>query len=300
MATKTLAFEIGTEELPAFDLHAATLKLGGLMEEALSGARISFDGVSVYTTPRRLITIVDGLPESTEESVEEFRGPSVKIAFDAEGNPTKAALGFARGKGVGADALERRDEGGTEYVWAVKRNPSQATADLLPAILTNLITAIPWPKTQRWGSRHEQFSRPVRWLMALLDDEVVPVEFAGLESGRITRGHRFLAPGPHEVSCAADLIDVLRGAKVVPSEEEREASIRAQVAEIEKKTGLVAELPAKTMEEVVNLTEFPTVMVGQFDELFRPCPRRSRSMRCSCTSATSRCSTRMARFPIYF
>lgn len=273
MANKTLAFEIGTEELPAFDLHAATLKLGGLMEEALSGARISFEEVSVFTTPRRLITIVSGLPESTEESVEEFRGPSVKIAFDDEGNPTKAALGFARGKGVDASALERRDENGTEYVWAVKRAPAQATADLLPAILTGLITAIPWPKTQRWGSRHEQFSRPVRWLLALLDDEVVPVEFAGLASGRITRGHRFLAPGPHEVANAADLIGILRGAKVVPSEEEREASIRAQVAEIEKKTGLVAELPAKTMEEVVNLTEFPTVMVGAFDELFLAVPK---------------------------
>ena len=273
MANKTLAFEIGTEELPAFDLHAATLKLGGLMEEALSGARISFEEVSVFTTPRRLITIVSGLPESTEESVEEFRGPSVKIAFDDEGNPTKAALGFARGKGVDASALERRDENGTEYVWAVKRTPAQATADLLPAILTGLITAIPWPKTQRWGSRHEQFSRPVRWLLALLDDEVVPVEFAGLASGRTTRGHRFLAPGPHEVANAADLIGILRGAKVVPSEEEREASIRVQVAEIEKKTGLVAELPAKTMEEVVNLTEFPTVMVGAFDELFLAVPK---------------------------
>lgn len=273
MANKTLAFEIGTEELPAFDLHAATLKLGGLMEEALSGARISFEEVSVFTTPRRLITIVNGLPESTEESVEEFRGPSVKIAFDEEGNPTKAALGFARGKGVDASALERRDENGTEYVWAVKRTPAQATADLLPAILTGLITAIPWPKTQRWGSRHEQFSRPVRWLLALLDDEVVPVEFAGLASGRTTRGHRFLAPGPHEVANAADLIGILRAAKVVPSEEEREASIRAQVAEIEKKTGLVAELPAKTMEEVVNLTEFPTVMVGAFDELFLAVPK---------------------------
>ena len=273
MANKTLAFEIGTEELPAFDLHAATLKLGGLMEEVLSGARISFEEVSVFTTPRRLITIVSGLPESTEESVEEFRGPSVKIAFDDEGNPTKAALGFARGKGVDASALERRDENGTEYVWAVKRTPAQATADLLPAILTGLITAIPWPKTQRWGSRHEQFSRPVRWLLALLDDEVVPVEFAGLTSGRTTRGHRFLAPGPHEVANAADLIGILRAAKVVPSEEEREASIRAQVAEIEKKTGLVAELPAKTMEEVVNLTEFPTVMVGAFDELFLAVPK---------------------------
>lgn len=273
MANKTLAFEIGTEELPAFDLHAATTKLGGLMEGALSDARISFDKVSTFTTPRRLIVVVGGLPESTEESVEEFRGPSAKIAFDADGNPTKAALGFARGKGVDAADLERRDENGTEYVWAVKRNPAQAVADLLPAILTDLITAIPWPKTQRWGSRREQFSRPVRWLLALLDDEVVPVAFAGLESGRTTRGHRFLAPGPHEVASAGQLIDVLRGAKVVPSEAEREASIREQVARIEKETGLVAELPAKTMEEVVNLTEFPTVMVGSFDELFLAVPK---------------------------
>ena len=221
MANKTLAFEIGTEELPAFDLHNATVKLGGLLEDALREARISFDAVEVFTTPRRLIVIATGLPEATEESVEEFRGPSAKIAFDADGNPTKAATGFARGKGVDPADLERRDENGTEYVWAVKRIPAQATAELLPGILGNLITSVPWPKTQRWGSRHEQFSRPVRWLLALLDDEVVPVEFAGLTSGRTTRGHRFLAPGPHEVANATDLIGILRGAKVVLSEEER-------------------------------------------------------------------------------
>lgn len=273
MANKTLAFEIGTEELPAFDLHAATAKLGGLLENALTGARISFDKVSVFTTPRRLIVIACGLPDATEESIEEFRGPSVKIAFDAEGNPTKAAAGFARGKGVDAADLERRDENGTEYVWAVKHIPAQRTADLLPGILRELITSVPWPKTQRWGSRHEQFSRPVRWLLALLDDEIVPVEFAGLSSDRLTRGHRFLAPGPHEVADASQLVDTLRAAKVVPNEQEREDSIREQVKAIEKKTGLVAELPAKTMEEVVNLTEFPTVMVGEFDELFLAVPK---------------------------
>ena len=101
MANKTLAFEIGTEELPAFDLHDATTKLGGLLQTALDDARISCEGVSVYTTPRRLIVVAEGLPEATQESVEQFRGPSVKIAFDADGNPTKAAIGFARGKGVG-------------------------------------------------------------------------------------------------------------------------------------------------------------------------------------------------------
>ncbi len=273
MANKTLAFEIGTEELPAFDLHAATGKLGGLAASAFDAAKIPHGDIAVYSTPRRLIVVVSDVPEATEASVEEFRGPAAKIAFDENGEPTKAAVGFARGKGVDPATLERRDENGTEYVYAVKQTPSLDVAALLPDLLGNLITAIPWPKSQRWGSRHEQFSRPVRWLFAMLGDVVVPVQFAGLQAGNTTRGHRFLALGPHEVASADGLIDVLRGAKVVPSEAEREASIRQQVAAIERETGLTAELPAKTMEEVVNLTEFPTVMVGQFDELFLAVPK---------------------------
>ena len=273
MANKTLAFEIGTEELPAFDLHAATGKLGGLAADALDGAKIPHGEISVYTTPRRLIVIVADVPEATEAAVEEFRGPAAKIAFDENGEPTKAAIGFAHGKGVDPAALERRDEDGTEYVWAVKETPSLDVAALLPELLGDLITSIQWPKSQRWGSRREQFSRPVRWLLALLGDVVVPVEFAGLTAGNTTRGHRFLAPGPYPVANADALIDVLRGAKVVPSEAEREATIREQVKAIEAETGLVAELPAKTMEEVVNLTEFPTVMVGAFDELFLAVPK---------------------------
>ncbi|MBQ9001582.1 MAG: glycine--tRNA ligase subunit beta, partial [Eggerthellaceae bacterium] len=273
MANKTLAFEIGTEELPAFDLHAATGKLAGLAADALDGAKIPHGGIAVYSTPRRLIVVVDDVPEATEASVEEFRGPAAKIAFDESGEPTKAAIGFARGKGVDASDLERRDENGTEYVYAVKETPSLDVVALLPALLGNLITSIQWPKSQRWGGRREQFSLPVRWLLALLGDVVVPVEFAGLTAGNTTRGHRFLAPGPHTVANADSLVDVLRGAYVVPSEAEREQSIRDQVKAIEADTGLVAELPAKTMEEVVNLTEFPTVMVGAFDELFLAVPK---------------------------
>ncbi|MBQ9041240.1 MAG: glycine--tRNA ligase subunit beta [Eggerthellaceae bacterium] len=273
MANKTLAFEIGTEELPAFDLHAATEKLGDLASTALDGAKIPHGDVSVYTTPRRLIVIVADVPEATEAAVEEFRGPAAKIAFDESGEPTKAAIGFARGKGVDPASLERRDENGTEYVYAVKETPSLDVVALLPDLLGNLITAISWPKSQRWGSRREQFSRPVRWILAMLGETVVPVEFAGLVAGNTTRGHRFLNPGPHEVASAEKLIDVLRAANVVPSEAERESSIREQVRAIEAETGLVAELPAKTMEEVVNLTEFPTVMVGEFDELFLAVPK---------------------------
>ncbi|MBO7702482.1 MAG: glycine--tRNA ligase subunit beta [Eggerthellaceae bacterium] len=273
MENKTLAFEIGTEELPAFDLHAATGKLGGLAADALDGAKIPHGDIAVYTTPRRLIVVVADVPEATEATVEEFRGPAAKIAFDENGEPTKAAVGFARGKGVDPAALERRDENGTEYVYAVKETPSVDVAALLPDLLGNLITSISWPKSQRWGSRREQFSRPVRWLFAMLGDVVVPVEFAGLTAGNTTCGHRFLAPGPHEVANADELISTLRSAHVVPSEAEREATIREQVKAIEAETGLVAELPARTMEEVVNLTEDPTVMVGEFDELFLAVPK---------------------------
>ena len=273
MANKTLAFEIGTEELPAFDLHDATTKLGGIAAKALDGAKIPHGAIDVYTTPRRLIVIVADVPERTEASVEEFRGPSAKIAFDENGQPTKAAIGFAKGKGVDPSTLERRDENGVEYVYAIKETPSIDVASLLPDLLGSIITGIEWPKSQRWGSRREQFSRPVRWLLAMLGETVVPVEFAGLTADSKTFGHRFLSPGPHDVSSADALIDVLRANFVVPSEAEREASIREQVKAIETETGLVSELPAKTMEEVVNLTEYPTVMVGEFDELFLAVPK---------------------------
>lgn len=273
MANKMLTFEIGTEELPAFDLHAATEQLGGLARDAFAAANIPYGEIEVYSTPRRLIVTVTEVPEATEAFEEVFRGPSAKIAFDAEGNPTKAALGFARGKGVDASALERRDENGVEYVYAVRSVESRDVAELLPELLANLITAISWPKTQCWGSLEDRFSRPVRWLFAMLGDEVVPVRFAGLEAGNLTYGHRFLAKGPHEVPCAGRLIEVLRANYVVPSEAEREAIIREQVAAVEAETGLVSELPAKTMEEVVNLTEYPTVMVGTFDESFLAVPK---------------------------
>ena len=272
MNKKTLAFEIGTEELPAFDLHAATKQMTGMVE-SMFGSLVSYDDAKVYSTPRRIIVIVSGVPESTEAYTEEFRGPEARIAFDADGNPTKAATGFACGKGVDVASLELREENGKQYVYAVRSVEARKIADMLPDVLMNLITGISWPKTQRWGDHDELFSRPVRWLLAMLDDEIIPLEYAGLTSSNMTRGHRFLAPGPHTVDTAASLIDVLRAAFVVPSEAEREASIREQVAAIEARTGLVADLPAHTMQEVVNLCEYPTVMVGEFDELFLAVPK---------------------------
>ena len=268
----TLAFEIGTEEIPAFDLHRATLQLEKLVPEALDAVRIPHGDVAVYTTPRRLIAIVADVADETEALEEVFRGPSAKIAFDADGNPTKAATGFARGKGVDVDALERREENGVEYVFATKSIAARDVAELLPGVLEGVITGISWPKSCRWGTTSEYFLRPVRWLVALLDERVIPVRFAGLTAGNLTRGHRFLAPGPHEVATAADLLGVVEAAHVVSSEQAREAVIREGVAQAEQRTGARAELPEKTLLEVVNLCEQPTVLVGTFDEEFLRVP----------------------------
>lgn len=268
----TLAFEIGTEEIPAFDLHKATQQLEALVPEALDAVRIPHGDVAVYTTPRRLIALVSDVADATEALEEVFRGPSAAIAFDEAGQPTKAAIGFARGKGVATEDLERREENGTDYVFAVRSVPARDVAELLPEVLQGIVEAIAWPKSCRWGTTSEYFSRPVRWLVALLDDRVVPVEFAGLTAGNLTRGHRFLAPGPHEVPTAADLLAVVEGARVVTSEAAREQAIREGVAAAERQTGARAELPEKTLLEVTNLCELPTVLVGTFDEEFLEVP----------------------------
>ena len=270
--THTLAFEVGVEEIPAFDLNSATKQLRQMVPTTFDDARIPYDSIEVLSSPRRLIVMAYGVADETPALEEEYRGPAAKVAFDADGNPTKAAIGFARGKGLTVDDLERREVKGVDYVFATKSIPAQPVAELLPPILTQFIVDLKWPRSQRWASYREYFVRPVRWIVAMLDDVVLPVSFAGAVSGNKTWGHRVLAPGAHAVDTAAHLLDVVRAAYVVPSEEEREAIIRAGVKQIEEETGFTAELPAKTLLEVVNLSEHPTPLCGTFDEEFLKVP----------------------------
>ena len=268
MEQRTLAFEIGTEEIPAFDLANAVKQLGKLVPELLGNAAIPYGEVSIFSSPRRLIVVAKGIPAATEEKNEVFKGPSVKIAFDADGNPTKAAQGFARGKGIDASELVVEDG----YVYARTCTPSVQVVTLIPSVLDSIVRGISWPRSQRWGSQNEYFTRPIRWFVALFGTEVVDFHFAGLTAGRLTRGHRFLAPGPFEVASADELVDVVRKAYVVPSQEEREAVIREGVAKAEAETGYKAVLPPKTLVEVTNLAEYPTVLVGTFDKEFLQVP----------------------------
>ena len=273
MADKhTLAFEIGVEEIPAFDLDSANKQLEKMVPAAFADARIPYDSIEIHSSPRRLIVMAYGVADATEALVEEYKGPAAKIAFDADGNPTKAAIGFARGKGLSPESLERREVNGTEYVFATKNIPATPVADLLPDVLAGFITAIKWPRSCRWAAYREYFVRPVRWIVAMLDDVVLPVSFAGAESSNFTMGHRVLAPGKHAVDTAANLLDVIRAAYVIPTQAERERIIREGVAAIEAETGFTADLPAKTLLEVVNLSEYPQPLVSTFDEEFLQVP----------------------------
>ena len=273
MADKhTLAFEIGVEEIPAFDLDSANKQLEKMVPAAFADARIPYDSIEIHSSPRRLIVMAYGVADATEALVEEYKGPAAKIAFDADGNPTKAAIGFARGKGLSPESLERREVNGTEYVFATKNIPATPVADLLPDVLAGFITAIKWPRSCRWAAYREYFVRPVRWIVAMLDDVVLPVSFAGAESSNFTMGHRVLAPGKHTVDTAANLLDVIRAAYVIPTQAERERIIREGVAAIEAETGFTADLPAKTLLEVVNLSEYPQPLVSTFDEEFLQVP----------------------------
>lgn len=264
MEKRTLAFEIGTEEIPAFDLAGAVKQLSTMVPSLLDDAAIPHGAVKIFSSPRRLIVIAEEIPEATEEKNEVFKGPSAKIAFDAEGNPTKAAQGFARGKGVDPSSLVVEDG----YVYARTHTPSVNVASLLSSVLNKIIHGLSWPRSQRWGVQSEYFTRPVRWIVALFGNEVIDFTFAGLVAGRTTYGHRFLAPGPFEVADADSLVDVVRSASVIPSEAEREQVIREGVAKAEAETGFTAVLHPKTLVEVINLAEYPTVLVGTFDEEF--------------------------------
>lgn len=268
MEKRTLAFEIGTEEIPAFDLAGAVKQLSTMVPSLLDDAAIPHGAVKIFSSPRRLIVIAEEIPAATEEKNEVFKGPSAKIAFDAEGNPTKAAQGFARGKGVDPSSLVVEDG----YVYARTHTPSVNVASLLSSVLNKIIHGLSWPRSQRWGVQSEYFTRPVRWIVALFGNEVIDFTFAGLVAGRTTYGHRFLAPGPFEVADADSLVDVVRSASVIPSEAEREQVIREGVAKAEAETGFTAVLHPKTLVEVINLAEYPTVLVGTFDEEFLKVP----------------------------
>ncbi len=273
--TRDFLFEIGTEEMPSAPLMNAVKQFGPLVERGLSEAGLAHGEVRIISSPRRLAVIVTDVATATDEVHEVKRGPAASIAFEADGNPTKAAEGFARKCGVPATELIRReDTDGREYVFAEKNIPSAPAEPILSALCERVIAGLEWPnyRSQRWGSTHETFVRPIRWLCVLLGSEVVPVRYADVVSGNTTRGHRVLGPGEHVVAEPAVYEQVLEEAGVL-SEERRRAVIAEGIARVEaERSGAHVDTPKKVLDEVVNLCEWPTVLVGRFDEEFLAVP----------------------------
>ena len=273
--TRDFLLEIGCEEMPSAPLMKAQEQLGTLVAKGLDAAGLAHGAVRTLSSPRRLAVLVDGCATATEEIHETMRGPKCAIAFDADGNPTRAAEGFARKNGITASELVRRvDADGNEYVFAERSVASVPAITLLSALCEQTIADIKWPnyRSQRWGSEHQTFVRPIRWICALLGSEVVPVSYADVTSGNTTRGHRVLAPGDHVVSEPAAYEQVLEDAFVL-SETRRAERISSDVAALEKERGGArVDMPKGVFDEVVNLCEWPTVVVGTFDEEFLAVP----------------------------
>ena len=265
---RDLLFEIGTEEIPAHVMPHLLEDLAQLAETMLKEHRLSYEKVRTLGTPRRAALIVTGLAERQEDINTETRGPSVAIAFDADGNPTKAGAGFARGQGVDPSALIQRDG----YVYASVHESGAATAELLTSLLPDLVRAIPLPNSMRWGDLDFRFIRPIRWFVALYGTEIVPFTLAGVTSGNHSRGHRTLAPADFVITSAADYEAACEKAYIIVDPERRRAMICEQITETAKACGGTAEITPDLLEEVLYLVEYPTALSGSFEEKYLALP----------------------------
>ena len=266
-----LLFEIGTEEIPAQYMDFILKQYKELAEKKMQELRIAFTDVKTYGTPRRLAFIAEGLPEQQADTTVEAKGPSAKIAFDAEGKPSRAAQGFARGQGVPVESLETRDG----YVYAVKHLKGQAVADLLPAMLDDILHSISAPKTMRWADFDFGFVRPIRWLVALFGSKVIPVHVNDVDSGNKTRGHRFLSNHEIEIPSADAYVETLEKNFIIVDCDKRREMIRTQVEELAKAEHGKASIQPDLLEEVLYLVEYPTALCGHIDEKYLSLPREA-------------------------
>ena len=294
-----LLFEIGTEEIPAKFMPGILKQLQELAADKMQELRIPFEDITVYGTPRRMAFIAGGVAETQADVVVEAKGPSAKIAY-VSGAPSKAAQGFARGQGVDVKDLVVRDN----YVYAVKHLAGQPVVELLPGLLMDILTSLSFPKTMRWADYEFRFVRPIRWMVALFGDQIIPVEICGVKSGKFSMGHRFMqqslkaaaesqgllsaalskvgnkvysalagVKGAVEIPSAGDYKKVMYDNFVMVDQDERRALILQQIKDLAAQNGGEAEINEDLLEEVNYLVEWPTALCGKFEEKFLSLPK---------------------------
>lgn len=264
--------EIGTEEIPAGFLTRIFQTLPQQVSTLLSYHRLSHEDIKVMGTPRRLTIQVANLIEKQEDRIIEKLGPSKHVAYDSEGNPTKAAIGFARGQKVALKELEIIATEKGEYLGVRKKESGRNSVDILAEILPGFIQNIPFQKSMRWQDFDLRFARPIHWLLALLGRQVIPFKLEGLSSGNVSCGHRFMAPEAFTVEEPGSYQNLCREAKVIVDQDERRAMIQQQLLTIEKELGGTIIDDPKLLETVVNLVEFPSAACGSFAKQFLELP----------------------------
>ena len=265
---KDLLFEIGAEEIPAGFMPNILGQLKQLAETKLNDAHLPFESIATYGTPRRLALIVKGLADTSAEISERHKGPSASIAYDADGNATKAAIGFARGKGLDVADLVVEDG----YIYAETKTAGVPAKDIVTDMLPQLITGLNFPKSMHWGNLDAKFVRPVRWLVALLDEEVIHVEFATVKSGNVTRGHRFLGADEITIKNPASYVETLKENFVMVDQDARRELISKQLHDMAASKNASIVWDDDLLEEINYLVEWPTALCGGFEESYLALP----------------------------
>lgn len=270
---KKYLLEIGTEELPAGQIADATARLQELFSKELSDAGLSFGSTKTFSTPRRLAILIEGLADRQPDAAKKTKGPPVSTSFDASGKPLPAATGFADKHGLKVEQLDKEDFGGKEHLVANVTVQGKPAAEVLQDIAPRVICFLSFERPMRWGSSDMKFSRPIRWIVSILDSQVVPFHLDGMQSGNETYGHRILSPGKVQIANADEYVEKLKSKKVIACADERQEIITREVEELARSVnGKAKQLSGSLLEEVVNLTEWPHALIGKFSEEYLTLP----------------------------
>ncbi len=265
--------EIGTEEIPSGYILGGLAQLKEATGQMLDKNRISYGSINTYGTPRRIVLIVEDIAEKQEDTVKERKGPPKSVSFDKDGNPTKAALSFAKKNNVEIKDIQIINTPKGEYLFIKKVVSGAATYDVLKQEIPKLISQISWPKSMRWSDVKFSFARPIHWILCLLDGKVVPFEIAGVKTGNITFGHRFMAPNQIEIYGVKDYLDKIKKAYVIVDPEERKRMVWDGVKREAEKIGGIPEEDPELLESVSNLVEYPFPVCGSFEKRFLTLPK---------------------------
>lgn len=268
-----LLLEIGVEELPSRFGQTTLDQIENNLSKLLKEERINFDNIEKYATPRRLTFVIKNLADKATDLEEEVKGPAKKIAVDADGNFTKPALGFMKSKGLDPENVYFKQLGNAEYLFGTIKQEGKHTSEVLKNIVPEAIKNVTFPKAMRWGGKNMRFARPIRWMVALLNNEVLDIDLEGIKSSNITRGHRFLGEKEFEVNSVEEYFEKLDKNFVVLDQHKRKEMIRDQAVEVAKSLGGEVELDEDLLEEITFLVEYPTAFYGEFDEEYVKLPK---------------------------